>query len=63
MLSVQSCKSGRAFRVGFELGPGSGLKLIQISGLSRTWNVLFALGAQKYDQNNLAKSLNFSDLI
>ena len=31
--SLQSCKSGRAFRFGF--GPGSGLKLTKISGLIR----------------------------
>ena len=49
----QSCKSGRAFRVGF--GPGSGLKLIKILGLNRAWDVLFVLGAQKYHQNELAK--------
>ena len=41
----QSCKSGRAFRVGFELV--SGLKLTKISGLSRAWHVLFVLSAQK----------------
>ena len=29
----QSCKSGRAFRIGF--GPGLGLKLTKISGLIR----------------------------
>ena len=56
----QSCKSGRAFRVGF--GPGSGLKLTKISGLIRAWDVLFVLGAQKYNQSNLATLLNFSDL-
>ena len=56
----QSCKSGRAFRVGF--GPGSGLKLKKILGLIRAWDVLFGLGAQKYNQNNLATLLNFSDL-
>ena len=28
----------------------------------RAWDVLFALGAQKYNQNNLASLLNFSDL-
>ena len=44
----QSCKSGRAFRVGFGLG----------SGLRR----LFVLGVQKNNQNNLAISLNFLDL-
>ena len=32
---IQSCKSGRAFRVGFEFGPGSGLKLTKHSGLIR----------------------------
>ena len=52
----QSWKSGRLF------GSGSGLKLTKISGLIRAWDVLFALGAQKYNQNNLATLLNFSDL-
>ena len=56
----QSCKSGRVFRVGF--GPGSGLKLTTISGLIRAWDVLFVLSAQKYNQNNLATLLDFSDL-
>ena len=46
------------------LGPssGSGQKLKKISGLIRAWDVLFVLGAQKYNQNNLATLLNFSDL-
>ena len=57
---AQSCKSGRAFRVGF--GPGLGLKLTKISGLIRAWDVLFVLGVQKNNQNNLAISLNFLDL-
>ena len=43
----QSCKSGRYFRVGF--GP----KGDKISGLIRAWDVLFVLGAQKYNKNNL----------
>ena len=30
-----SCKSGRAFRAGFGLGPGSGLTLRKTSGLFR----------------------------
>ena len=60
--SSQSCKSGRVFRVGFGFGPGSGLKLTKISGLIRAWDVLFVLSAQKYNQNNLATLLNFSDL-
>ena len=59
-LAGQSCKSGRAFRVGF--GPGSGPKLTKTSGLIRAWDVLFVLSAQKYNQNNLATLLNFSDL-
>ena len=32
---VQSCKSYRAFRVGFKFGPGSDIKLTKISGLIR----------------------------
>ena len=44
------------------LGSGSGLNLTKISGLIRAWDVLFVLGAQKYNQNNLARLLNFSDL-
>ena len=43
-------------------GSGSGPKLTKISGLIRAWDVLFVLGAQKYNQNNLATLLNFSDL-
>ena len=43
-------------------GSGSGLKLTKTSGLIRAWDVRFALGAQKYNQNNLATLLNFSDL-
>ena len=49
----QSYKSGRAFRVGF--GP----KVDKNSRLIRAWDVLFVLGAQKYNQNNLATLLNF----
>ena len=56
----QSCKSGRAFRVGF--GPGSGLKLTKMSGLIRAWDELFVLGVQKNNQNYLAILLNFKDL-
>ena len=56
----QSCKSGRAFQVGF--GPGLGLKLTKISGLIRAWDVLFVLGVQKNNQNILAILLNFLDL-
>ena len=56
------CRSRVVSRVGlFELG--SGLKLTKISGLIRAQDVLFVLGAQKYNQNNLATLLNFSDLI
>ena len=51
----QSCKSSRAFQVGF--GP----QVDKISGLFRVLDVLFALGAQKYNQNNLTTLLNFSD--
>ena len=47
---VQICKPGWAFRVG--LGPG-------ISGLIRTGDVLLDLGAQKYNQNNLATLAKF----
>ena len=47
--TVQSCKSDRAFRVGFGFGPGSGLKLTKLSGLDRAWDVLFDLDAQKYN--------------
>ena len=43
-------------------GSGSGLKLTKTSGLFRAWDMLFVLGAQKYNQNNLATLLNFSDL-
>ena len=60
MESRQSCKSGRAFRVKF--GPGSGLNLTKILGLNRAWDLLFVLSAQKYNQNDLARLLNFSDL-
>ena len=60
--SEQSCKSGRAFRFEFEFGPGSGLKLTKTSGFVCVWDVLFVVGAQKYNQNNSATSLNFLDL-
>ena len=46
----QSCKSGRAFQVGF------GLKVDKILGLIRAWGVFFVffvLDAQKYNQINL----------
>ena len=52
----QSCKSGRLFESGL------GLKLTKISSLIRAWDVLFVLGAQKYNQNNLATLLNFSEV-
>ena len=42
-------------------GLGSGLKLTKISDLIRARDIFFALGAQKYNQNNLARLLNFSD--
>ena len=45
------------FRAGY--GPKIDKK---ISGLIRAWDILFVLGAQKYDQNNLATLLNFSGL-
>ena len=56
----QSCKSGRAFRVGFGFWP----KVDKHFGLTViwAWDVFFVLGAQKYNQNNLAALLNFSDL-
>ena len=53
----QSCKSGRAFRIGF--GP----KVDKNFGLIRAWDVLFVLGEHKYNWNNLATLVNFSDLI
>ena len=59
----QSCKSDRAFRVGFRFGPGSSLKLTKISGLILAWAVLFVLDVQKNNQTNLAILLNFLDLI
>ena len=52
----RSCKSGRAFRVGF--GP----KVDKNLGLTRAWDVLFVLGVQKYNKNNLETLLNFLDL-
>ena len=48
---MQSCKSGRAFRVGFGFGPGSGLQLIKTSGLNRARDVVIVLGAQNSNQN------------
>ena len=60
---AQSCKSGRAFRVGFGFGPGSGLKLTKISGLNWAWDMFFVSRAQKYNKKNLATLLNFLDLI
>ena len=53
LITPQSCKSGRAFLVGF--GP----KVDEISGLIRARDVLFVSGAQKYNQSNLATLLNF----
>ena len=69
-LWAQSSKSGLDFRVGSGFwpgsgrvqagfGPGSGLKLTKTSGLIRAWDILFVLGAQKHNQNNLATLLNF----
>ena len=52
----QELQVGPAFRVRF--GP----KVDKISGLIRAWDVLFVLGAQKYNQNNLATLLNSSDV-
>ena len=51
----ESCKSGQVFR--FELGP----KVDKILGLIRAWELLFVLGAQKYNQNTLATLLRFLD--
>ena len=56
--SQRSCTSGRAFRVGF--GPKVDKTFGLNSGLRRT--VLFALSAQKSNQNNLVALLNFSDV-
>ena len=45
----------------FGLGSGLGRvgpKVDKISGLVRTWNVLFVLDVQKYNLNNLAALLN-----
>ena len=50
---VQSCKSDRAFL--FEFGS----KVDKILSLIQAWEVLFVLGAQKYNQNNLALTLTF----
>ena len=48
---------------GDTLGEGGlGLKLTKIWRFFRASDVLFVLGAQKYNQNNLATLLNFSDL-
>ena len=52
----QSCKTGRAFRVGF--GPKVGKNFGHNSGLKRT----FCLRCTNLNQNNLATLLNFSDL-
>ena len=51
-------------RVGlFGLGSaGFGPKVDKIYGLAPAWDELFVLGAQKYNQNNLASLLNFSEL-
>ena len=52
----RSCKSGRAFRVGF--GPKVDKNFGLNSGLRRA----FCLRCSTYDQNNLTALLNFSDL-
>ena len=51
-------------RVGlFGLGSAVfGFKVDKIYGLALAWDVLLVLSAQKYNQNNLASLLNFSDL-
>ena len=53
---MQSCKSGRAFR--YRSGP----KVDKNFGLNSAGDVLFVLGVQKDDQNNLAILLKFLDL-
>ena len=55
-ITTLTCTSGRAFRNGF--GPRVDKNFGLNSGLRRT----FVLGAQKYNQNNLAILLNFSHL-
>ena len=55
-LVYQSGKSGRAFSVGF--WPKFDKNFEPNLGLRRA----FVLGAQKYNQNDLATLLNFSDL-
>ena len=50
----QSCVSARAFRFGPQVDKNFGLN----SGLRRS----FVFGAQKYNRNNLATLLDFSDL-
>ena len=52
-MQSQSCKSGRAFWVGF--GP----KVHKVSGSIRASDVLFVFGAQKYNQNNMVITLRF----
>ena len=52
----QSCKSDQAFRV--EVGP----KVDKNFGLIRAREVFFVLDGQKYNQNNLAALLIFSDV-
>ena len=48
--------SGRACRV--QVRAAFGPKVDKILGLIRALDMLFVLGAQKYNQNNLAKLLN-----
>ena len=47
----------RVFRVGFQIRAGFGSKIDKTSGIIRAWDVLFVLGAQNYNQNNLATLL------
>ena len=48
------------FRAGSSrIRAGLGPKVDKISGLIRAWAVLFVLGAQKYNQNNLVITLTF----
>ena len=60
--ALQTRVVSRAGLLGSGSGPGSGPKLTKISGLIRARGELFVLCAQKYNQNNLAILLNFSDL-
>ena len=58
--SSTSVRPGVVSRAGL-FGSGAGLKLTKVSGLILAREVLFVLGAQKYNQNKLARLLNFSN--